>query len=246
MTLRPSDPPQSWPPKPPRPDTDGATIHLHGVGKRYQATQPVLDALTLEISAGEFVVVLGRSGSGKSTLLNLLAGIDVPDRGQILVGGVDLGALDDAGRTRFRRDRIGLVFQAFNLVPTLSVEENLRLPLELRGDWRGARARAKEMLARLGLADRGAAAPESLSGGEQQRIAVGRALIHRPALILADEPTGALDIETAQMVVRLLDDMVRERGSTLVMATHAPEMVGVADRVLTLNAGRAEEHRGTR
>lgn len=214
--------------------------------KHYHPTQPVLDALSLDIAAGEFVVVLGRSGSGKSTLLNLLAGIDVADEGTVTICGTDLGGLGDAGRTRFRRDRVGLVFQAFNLVPTLSVEENLRLPLELRGEWRDATAKAGAMLERLGLAGRGAAAPETLSGGEQQRVAVGRALIHDPALILADEPTGALDSETARIVVRLLDDMVRERGSTLVMATHAPEMVGVADRVLTLNAGQVEEHRGTR
>ena len=220
----------------------GAPLSLSKVVKRYADGRAVLDGLDLEVAAGEFVVVLGRSGSGKSTLLNLIAGIDVPDSGRVEVAGSDLARMSDAGRTRFRRDRIGLVFQAFNLVPTLSVLQNLCLPLELCGRSNEAKTLAERMLERLGLAGRGSEAPESLSGGEQQRVAVGRALIHSPALILADEPTGALDLETARVVVELLDSMVRDNGSTLVMVTHAPEVVGVADRLLTLNAGRVVEH----
>lgn len=233
-------------PNPPGAPSGGAPMSLAHVVKRYAGGRAVLDGLALEVGAGEFVVVLGRSGSGKSTLLNLMAGIDVPDSGRVQVAGSDLARMSDAGRTRFRRDHIGLVFQAFNLVPTLSVLQNLCLPLELCGRSVGANMLAERMLERLGLAGRGSQAPESLSGGEQQRVAVGRALIHSPALILADEPTGALDLETARVVVELLDSMVRDNGSTLVMVTHAPEVVGVADRLLTLNAGRVVEREVSR
>lgn len=225
-------------PADPAPDPDTAAIVLEGVTRRYDDGPPVLSELDLDVAAGEFLVVLGRSGSGKSTLLNLVAGIDVPDTGRVRVAGHDLAALTDAARTRFRCRHVGLVFQAFNLVPTLTVAENLALPLELAG--LDAPDAVDAMLERLGLGGMGARYPEALSGGEQQRVAVGRALMHDPPVILADEPTGALDLETGRRVVALLDDLVRAHGRTLVMATHAREVVGYADRVVTIAGGRIE------
>jgi putative ABC transport system ATP-binding protein len=194
------------------------------------------------IHAGEIVVLLGRSGSGKSTLLNLVSGIDLPTSGTVLVDGVDLGAMSDAERTRLRRRRIGFVFQSFNLIPLLTVEENVLLPLELNGRADAAgRARARDLLARVGLADRAASFPDRLSGGEQQRLAVARVLAHDPPLVLADEPTGNLDAEAAAQVLDLLDGLARERGTTLVMVTHGREVVGTADRVFTVQQGRLVE-----
>ena len=218
-------------------------ITLAGVHKQYErGGEPVLDGLDLTVAAGEFVIVLGRSGSGKSTLLNLLAGIDVPDAGSVTVAGQPLSAMADAARTRFRRDQVGLVFQAFNLIPTLSVRENLALPLELAGRAVDDAAIA-DLLQRLGLAGKAARYPEELSGGEQQRVAIGRALIHQPAIILADEPTGNLDLDTGQRVVELLDELVRDRHCTLIMATHSQEVIGYADRVVSIRGGRIEETR---
>jgi putative ABC transport system ATP-binding protein len=175
-------------------------------------------------------------------MLNLLAGIDQPTSGQVLVDGVDLGALGERDRTLLRRRRIGFIFQFFNLVPLLTVEENLLLPLELtaQADAKG-RARARVLLERVGLGDRAATFPDRLSGGEQQRLAVARALVHDPALILADEPTGNLDTDTAQSVLDLLDGLVREYGKTVVMATHSREVVGLADRVFQVQQGRLVE-----
>jgi putative ABC transport system ATP-binding protein len=212
-------------------------VYREGDGERVVLRD--VDAL---IGRGEIAVVLGRSGSGKSTLLNLLAGIDRPTSGQVLVDGADLGALGERDRTLLRRRRIGFVFQFFNLVPLLTVEENLLLPLELTGqaDAKG-RTRARVLLERVGLADRAAAFPDRLSGGEQQRLAVARALVHDPALILADEPTGNLDADTAQSVLDLLDGLVREYGKTVVMATHSREVVGLADRVFRIQQGRLVE-----
>jgi putative ABC transport system ATP-binding protein len=202
----------------------------------------VLDRVDLTVEVGELVVVLGRSGSGKSTLLNLVAGIDRPTAGRVEVGGVDLGALPERRRTLFRRDHVGFVFQFFNLLPTLTVEENLRLPLELAGrtgadDLR----RAEELLAEVGLADRVGAFPDRLSGGEQQRVAVARALVHDPLLVLADEPTGNLDLDTGLAVLGLLDRLTRGAGKTLLMATHSRQVVGLADRVLAIHEGRLVE-----
>ena len=192
--------------------------------------------------AGQLVVVLGKSGSGKSTLLNLLSGIDLPDRGQVRVAGRDLAMLSERERTLFRRDRVGFVFQFFNLLPTLTVEENLLLPLELTGEvHRGERARTRELLDAVGLAHRAASFPDRLSGGERQRVAVARALIHRPDLILADEPTGNLDVDTGVRVIELLDRLTRQSGKTLIMATHSRQVVGVADRILTIEHGRVVE-----
>ncbi len=199
----------------------------------------VLAGASLELNAGELVVLLGRSGSGKSTLLHLLAGLDIPDRGRVLLGGEDLAHLSDAARTRLRRERLGFVFQFFNLVPTLTVEENLQLPLELAGRLdRGGRERARALLDEVGLADRARQFPDRLSGGEQQRVAVARALVHEPDLVLADEPTGNLDLDTGLAVIELLDRLTRRAGKALFMVTHGREVLGVADRLLTLDHGR--------
>jgi putative ABC transport system ATP-binding protein len=197
------------------------------------------------IRPAEITVLLGRSGSGKSTLLNLISGIDLPTAGAVLVDGVDLTRLGEHERTLFRRRHIGFIFQFFNLIPLLTVEENLLLPLELNNRaGAAARRRAEEVLERVGLSDRGRSFPEGLSGGEQQRLAIARALVHDPSLILADEPTGNLDADTAARVVDLLDRVAREAGKTVVMATHSREVVGVADRVFTVQHGHLVEHPG--
>jgi putative ABC transport system ATP-binding protein len=223
----------------------GPAVELLRVSKSYRegdSVRAVLEDVSVAIAPGEIAVLVGRSGSGKSTLLNLIAGIDLPTAGRVVVDGVDLTALDEDARTRFRRRRVGFVFQFFNLIPLLTVEENLLLPLELNGraDAAGA-ARARALLERVGLGDRAASLPDRLSGGEQQRVAIARALVHDPALILADEPTGTLDAETAAGVLALLDALAREAGKTVVMVTHSREVVGVADRIFAVQRGRLVE-----
>lgn len=225
-------------------------VSLRGVDKSYVeaggAKRSVLQSVDLDIRRGEFVVLLGRSGSGKSTLLHLIAGLDFADRGEIHVAGRELGSLSDRERTLLRREKIGVVFQAFNLIPTLDVLENVTLRPELnRTGVSGARSRATELLERVGLADRIHTPPDQLSGGEQQRVAIAAALAHDPDLVLADEPTGNLDAETGHRVVELLDRIVKERGKTLVMATHSPEMVGIADRILRIEQGTIVEDEGS-
>jgi len=205
----------------------------------------VLRDADLRVAEGELLVLLGRSGSGKSTLLNLLSGIDLPTAGRILLRGTDLAELDERGRTLLRRHEIGFVFQFFNLIPTLTVEENLLLPLELAGRLDdGERRRSLDLLDAVGLGDRRGSSPDLLSGGEQQRVAIARALAHDPLLILADEPTGNLDADTAEQVLELLEGSVRAAGKTLVMATHSREVAAVADRVLRVEGGRLIEVRG--
>ena len=220
-------------------------IELRGLSKSYREgdrTHTVLQAVDCRIEPGELVVVLGKSGSGKTTLLNLLSGIDLPDVGEIHIAGVELGGLSERERTLFRRRHVGFVFQFFNLLPTLTVEENLMLPVELNGPATPAdRDRAHALLATVGLAGRERSHPDRLSGGERQRVAIARALMHGPRLLLADEPTGNLDLETGLEVIGLLDRLVREEGRTLVMATHGREVVGVADRVLKIEGGRLLE-----
>lgn len=196
----------------------------------------VLDGLDLEVGRGERVALLGRSGSGKSTLLNLLAGIDLPDAGEVLIDGTRLTALGERERTLYRRRHIGFVYQLFNLLPTLTVEENVRLPLALTGTTEAAPARA--LLKRVGLLDRAGAYPDQLSAGEQQRVALARALVHRPLLVLADEPTGSLDAETGRQILALLEELTRERGATLIVVTHSREVTRLAERVLVLEHGR--------
>ena len=199
----------------------------------------VLDGVNLDIRPGEFLALLGASGSGKSTLLNLLSGIDKPDRGSIVVDGTDITALSDARLTLFRRERIGIVFQFFNLIPTLTVLENITLPKELGGARRqGVEPRALELLGQVGLASRADAYPDKLSGGEQQRVAIARALLHEPAIVFADEPTGNLDEDTGARVLELLLRLTCGAGKTLVMATHSPEIGASADRVCQIHDGR--------
>lgn len=227
-------------------NANGPSIELIDVSKGYSEgdrTHEVLTGATVTIGAGERVAILGPSGSGKSTLLNLLSGIDLPDRGVVRVGDVDLATLSERDRTLFRRVRVGFVFQFFNLLPTLTVLENLLLPLELTdsGGADGGQSRARELLAAVELLDRADAFPDRLSGGEQQRVAIARALIHRPDLLLADEPTGNLDQDTGELVVRLLEDLVARAGTTLIVVTHSRELAARMDRVLRVDHGRLVE-----
>ena len=217
-------------------------LALQHVSKSYREARTrrvVLDDVSLAIPRGEFVAVMGRSGSGKSTLLNLISGIDVADSGTIILGDTDLSALGERDRTLKRRHAIGFVFQFFNLIPTLSVAENLMLPLELIGSPAdAARERVANMLQRVDLAQRAESFPDRLSGGEQQRVALARALVHGPDLVLADEPTGNLDAETGRSVLALLCDMSRDAGKTLIIVTHSDEVAARASRVLRIEDGR--------
>ncbi len=204
-----------------------------------QRVHAVLEAIDLTLETGITAAITGRSGSGKSTLLNLLGGIDHPDSGTIELDGLSISALREPARTEFRRSNVGFIHQFFNLVPTLDAEENVRLALELNGV-RGAEARRRSaaMLARVGLGDRLRSAVDALSGGEQQRVAIARALVHEPKLVLADEPTGNLDEATAAEVAPLMQALVSERGTTLVMVTHDRALAAAAHRVLELRDGR--------
>jgi putative ABC transport system ATP-binding protein len=221
-------------------------IELRNLTKTYEEGERqrlVLCDTSVSIRRGELAVLIGRSGSGKSTVLNLLAGIDQPSSGEVVIDGVAISSLSERERTLFRRDRIGFVFQFFNLIPTLTVEENLLLPVELKGRVSPAQRRsALDLLAKVGLADRAASYPDRLSGGEQQRLAVARALAHDPLLVLADEPTGNLDLETGLQVLEILDRLSRQDGKTMVMATHSPEVVGMADRVFRIEECRLIEN----
>jgi len=226
-------------------------LRLSGLCKHYHdgtSEHRVLDGLDLEVAPGDCVALLGRSGSGKSTLLNLMAGIDRPDGGRAEVLGRNLATLGEPELTLLRRRHIGFVYQFFNLIPTLTVAENIGLPLDLNrhlartdGPGGGADGRISALLGRLGLAGRERSFPDQLSGGEQQRVAIGRALIHEPALVLADEPTGNLDAETGSQVLGLLTELSRERRQTLVLVTHSLAVARAADRVLTLDRGRLTE-----
>jgi len=219
----------------------GARVKLERVSKSYQPDDtcpPVLNAVDADIAPGEFLVLVSRSGSGKSTLLNLIGAIDTPTSGEIRIDDLALSALDQTGRALLRRRRIGFVFQFFNLIPTLTAAENLQLPLELNGiTGAAATGRVADCLGAVGLTAFGHRFPEELSGGEQQRIAIARSIVHEPGLVLADEPTGNLDLETATTVIALLDRLCRESGTTLVMATHSREVIGLADRVLAIRSG---------
>jgi putative ABC transport system ATP-binding protein len=217
-------------------------IHIEGLSKSYHEgdkIRSVLDDVALDIESGEFFVILGKSGSGKSTLLNMMSGIDKPDTGRICVDGTDITGLNERQQTLFRRDHIGIIFQFFNLIPTLTVLENITLPADLKGQSRRMiEQRGRDLLAEVGLADRADTFPDKLSGGEQQRVAIARALIQEPLLVLADEPTGNLDEETGQRILDLLLQLTRKVKKTLVMATHNPEIIPLADRVCRIHEGQ--------
>ena len=223
-------------------DCSNAFIRLKNLTRIYAQgarQQRVLDGVCGEIQRGETVALLGRSGCGKSTLLNLIGGIDRPDEGDIFINGTCINRMDEHGRTLFRRRHIGFIYQFFNLIPTLTVVENLLLPLELNGcDLTEGRHRSMALLEQVGLSQREASYPDQLSGGEQQRVAVARALVHRPAVILADEPTGNLDAESGQQVLALLNQLVRDERCTLIMVTHSQAVAARADRVFNLRQGR--------
>jgi putative ABC transport system ATP-binding protein len=213
-------------------------LHLVGLTKRYRE-RVVLDQLQLEVGSGEYIAIVGESGSGKSTLLNLIAGLDRPDAGSVIIDGADIAHMHDDARTLTRRSKLGFVFQAFHVLPHLSVLQNVTLPLVLLGELPEARERrARELLAEVGLGGREDSMPRELSGGELQRVAVARALVHRPALVLADEPTGNLDPDTATVVLDLLAREIRSRRAAGVLVTHSEAAAATADRVLRLDHGR--------
>ena len=220
-------------------------IRLDNVSKDFiegAQARPVLRGVTASFEPGQFVAIRGRSGSGKSTLLNLIAGIDMPSRGDIYIDEIAVTRLSQRERTLFRRDNIGFIFQFFNLIPTLTVLENVRLPAELAGrPEREVAAGALDLLSRVGLADRRDVFPDKLSGGEQQRVAIARALAQNPRLVLADEPTGNLDERNGEAVLALLDNMTRQAGKTLIMVTHSREMANRADVVYEMHDGQLEE-----
>jgi putative ABC transport system ATP-binding protein len=220
-----------------------SVVELTSVTRTFEANPPALDAVTLTVARGEAVAVLGPSGSGKSTLLNLVAGLDRPTAGSVTVAGSRVDRLGEARSARFRRERIGLVFQFFHLLDELTVLENTALPARLAGvARRTAINRAGELLDRLGVGRHARAYPARLSGGERQRVAVARALVNRPALLLADEPTGALDTASGEDVKRLLLELHREGGQTIIMVTHDPMLAqGCATRIVRLVDGRVAE-----
>ena len=210
-------------------------LQIQGLTKHYGDTC-VLHRVDLQVASGEFVALLGESGVGKSTLLNCIAGLDDADEGRIVLGGVEVGALDADGRALMRRERLGFVFQAFHVLPHLNVEENVALPLRLlgRAGPGAGQDRVRMLLDAVGLAGLGARLPAQLSGGQLQRVAIARALVHEPALILADEPTGNLDPTTAARVLDLLLDQARRSGAACLLVTHSQAAAARADRVLRL------------
>lgn len=217
-------------------------LAVAGLGKSYaegQQRRTVLADIGFQVDRGECIALVGQSGSGKSTLLNLLAGIDKPDTGDVEIMGRSLSAMGEPELTLLRRAQIGFIYQFFNLIPTLSVAENIGLPLELNGTpGRERRTLVSDWLAKVGLDGREEAFPDELSGGEQQRVAIARALIHDPALVLADEPTGNLDARTGQVVLELLAHLFRDEGRTLILVTHSRKVSEITDRVLALANGR--------
>ncbi|MCB0169577.1 MAG: ABC transporter ATP-binding protein [Anaerolineae bacterium] len=216
-------------------------VELKNLTKSYtegKQSRVILDKVNLSFDPGEFILLLGQSGSGKSTLLNLISGIDAPDSGDIFVNGTAINRLSEHQRTLFRREHIGFIFQFFNLIPTLTVTENITLPMQLNGGVNAAKDKeVKAMIERVGLSHRQDAFPDRLSGGEQQRVAILRAVLHNPTVLLADEPTGNLDEETGQTIIELLLELTRQANKTLIMASHNPEYIALADKTYRVTHG---------
>lgn len=226
-------------------ETQRPLLRVQSLGKSVPGPRRLFRDLDLTVRAGELVAIIGESGVGKSTLLNILAGLDDADEGRVDIDSIALDALDERARTQLRRERIGFVFQAFHILPYLTLRQNVALPLALVSpDADVAEQRAEEMLDAVGLRGRGGGYARDLSGGELQRVAIARALVHRPALILADEPTGNLDPETASRVLALFADAVRGHGAAGIMVTHSEASAAIADRVLTLGADGLVDRRG--
>ncbi|MFD5103327.1 ABC transporter ATP-binding protein [Streptomyces albidochromogenes] len=225
-----------------RPMVEVTDLHRsYGTGA---AAVHALRGVSFAVPRGELVALKGRSGSGKTTLLNLVGGLDTADRGRIVVDGTELAGLGEDGLLKLRRDRVGFVFQSFGLIPILTAAENVGVPMRLRrADPREREERVELLLALVGLADQAAQRPGELSGGQQQRVAIARALANRPALLIADEPTGQLDAQTGLAVMELLRAVVRGEGVTALVATHDAQLLDLADRVLELSDGRLVEHR---
>jgi len=223
---------------------DDTVVRTEGLARRYRMGNTFVDALRgvdLEIARGEFVALVGPSGSGKSTVLNLIGGLDRPTGGEVWIDGAELSSSDERALTQHRRQRVGFVFQSFNLLPRLTAEENVALPLMFSGaPEKERRARARGLLERVGLGARLDHRPTQLSGGEQQRVAIARALVGQPALLLADEPTGNLDTATGAEIMKLLQELNREERLTLLVVSHDPEVAAFADRVVRLRDGRVE------
>lgn len=217
---------------------DSAVLRLENLSKRYRRDRPpVFEHLNLALERGEYLAIMGESGVGKSTLLNLLAGLDEPDSGRVWLEGTDLSSLDDDERTLLRRRDVGFVFQAFHVLPYLTVAQNVELPLKLIGAPALERgSRTVQMLAEVGLGDLAARYPRELSGGEVQRVAIARALVHRPRLVLADEPTGNLDARTAVQTLALLRDQIKANAGAGILITHSSTAAETADRILILSA----------
>jgi putative ABC transport system ATP-binding protein len=223
-----------------------AAVALERVSKTYPGGVTALDQVSLAVDSGTFVAVMGPSGSGKTTLMHCAAGLDRPSSGQAFIDGTEISGLNETRRTELRRDRVGFVFQSYNLVPSLSIADNITLPLRLAGrsadpDW------TRSLVARIGISDLMARRPAELSGGQQQRAAIARALIGRPAVVFGDEPTGALDLRTAREILALLRDLVDGLGQTVVMVTHDPAAAACADRTVVMTDGRVVDtlHRPT-
>lgn len=220
-------------------------IAVDGLGHTYQSggtTMQILQQVSINVDPGQSVALIGRSGSGKSTLLNLISGLEPVAQGDVRLNGQSLKTMNDRHRTLLRGREVGFIYQAFNLIPTLNVQDNVTLPLALAGVEKSEReARSQQMLEAVSLIGRGEGFPDRLSGGEQQRVAIARALIHQPTVILADEPTGNLDATSGRQVLKLLFDLVKDQGAALLLVTHSVEVASNADRVLTLEHARINE-----